>query len=111
MENDALLNISELMRLGALIPAFSAFLERFERLAARFDAVKATQAESSSDPWLTAEQARRHMGSMSKGTFDKYRYETSPRLPGHKLDGKVLYKRSDLDNFVRLYELKSMGAA
>ena len=64
-----------------------------------------------SDPWLTAEQARKYLGNMSKATFDKYRYQTTPRLKGQKLDGKILYKQSDLDNFVRLYEIKSGGLA
>jgi hypothetical protein len=111
MENDAVFNFSELMSLGALAPALSGLLERLEKLAAQFDAIRTPPVEGFSDPWLTAGQARVYLGNMAKGTFDKYRYETSPRLPGHKLDGKVLYKRSDLDNFVRLYELKSKGVA
>jgi hypothetical protein len=60
--------------------------------------------------WLDAEGARKYL-SMSAGTFDKYRYKTSPRIPGHALDGKVLYHPTDLDNFVRLYELKAGGLA
>lgn len=46
---------------------------------------------------------------ISRGTFDKYRYTTQVKLKGYRLDGKVLYKREDLDAFVQLYEIKSAG--
>lgn len=62
------------------------------------------------DPWLDAKTAAKYMG-VSAGTFDKYRYLTEPKLNGCKLDGKTLYKRSEIDKFVRLYELKSNGRA
>jgi hypothetical protein len=58
------------------------------------------------DGWLDARAAAGHMG-ISPGCFDKYRYNTNPKIKGYKLDGKVLYKKSDLDNFVRLYATKS----
>ena len=45
--------------------------------------------------------------SVSVGTFDKYRYQTSPRIKGYRVGGKILYKRADLDAFVMLYEVKS----
>jgi len=48
---------------------------------------------------------------ISQTTFDKYRYQTTPKIKGSKLDGKTLYKRSDLDTFIMLYELKSRGLA
>lgn len=62
------------------------------------------------DGWLDAKAAAKYLGH-SSGSFDKYRYKTNPKLKGYRLDGKTLYKRSDLDSFVRLYELKSAGVA
>jgi hypothetical protein len=62
------------------------------------------------DGWLDAKAAAEYL-SLSQSTFDKYRYNTSPKLTGCKLDGKTLYKKCDLDNFVRLYELRSCGFA
>jgi hypothetical protein len=61
-----------------------------------------------SDGWLDAKSAARYL-EISENTFDKYRYKTNPRIKGFRLDGKILYKRSDLDAFVKLYELKSVG--
>jgi len=62
------------------------------------------------DPWLDAKAAAKYMG-ISANTFDKYRYQTTPRIKGSKLDGKTVFKRSDLDSFIRLYEVKSAGFA
>ena len=48
---------------------------------------------------------------MSPRTFDKYRYQTSLRIKGYKVGGKTLYKKADLDTFVKLYEVWSTGTA
>jgi hypothetical protein len=63
-----------------------------------------------SDGWLDAKAAMEYM-SISAATFDKYRYETNVKIKGYKLDGKWLYKKPDLNNFVMLYEIKSSGLA
>ena len=62
------------------------------------------------DGWLDAKSAARHMG-ISAATFDKYRYQTTPKIKGFALDGKILYQKSDLDLFIRTYEAKSRGMA
>ena len=62
------------------------------------------------DCWLDANAAAKYM-CMSKSSFDKYRYETSPKLTGYRLDGKVLYKKADIDRFIKLYAVKSNGLA
>lgn len=111
MERDATINFSELVRLGTVVPDLYSALERIQKKLDDLTSAKPQTVAASSDPWLTAEQAREHLGRMSKGTFDKYRYQTTPRLTGHPLDGKILYKQSELDNFVRLYGAKSSGFA
>lgn len=111
MASDTVINLSELAKLGAIVPAFAGMLEQFEHAVERLVKTRLPSSENFSDPWLTAEQARKYLGGMSKATFDKYRYETTPRLTGHRLDGKSLYKQSELDNFVRLYAVKSSGFA
>lgn len=63
-----------------------------------------------SDCWLDAKKAADYI-CVSKSTFDKYRYDAEVKITGYALDGKILYKKSDLDNFVMLYDLKSRGVA
>ena len=60
--------------------------------------------------WIDAKEAAIYLG-LSANTFDKYRYQTRPRLIGHKVGGKILYRRSDLDTFVKLFYIKSAGLA
>ncbi len=59
------------------------------------------------DDWLDAKAARRYLAKMSPATFDKYRYETKVKIKGYRLDGKTMYKKSELDRFVMLYEVNS----
>lgn len=59
--------------------------------------------------FLDAKAAAAYCG-MSRGIFDKYRYNTEVRIRGYHLDGKVLYKREDLDSFIKLYEIRSRTA-
>ncbi len=58
------------------------------------------------DCWMDAEDARVYM-RVSKNTFDNYRYSFNPRLIGHPVGGKTLYKKSDIDHWVRTYQYKS----
>ncbi len=58
--------------------------------------------------FLDSRNAASYCG-ISRGTFDKYRYSTRVKLKGYRLDGKVLYKREDLDAFIKLYEVKTAG--
>ena len=58
------------------------------------------------DGWLDAKDAAAYL-SMSPGTFEKYRYQTSVKIKGYKVGGKALYKKADLDAFVMLYEARS----
>jgi hypothetical protein len=95
----------------ALLPLMLQTLEEQRReihgLRAAFNERPAALVE---DGWLDAKAAARYL-ALSPTTFDKYRYNSSPKLKGYRLDGKTLYKRSDLDAFVKLYELKSAGLA
>jgi Helix-turn-helix domain len=59
--------------------------------------------------YLDAKAAAEYCG-MSRGTFDKYRYRTAVKIRGFRLDGKVLYRRDDLDEFIRLYEIRSKNS-
>jgi hypothetical protein len=86
-----------------------------EKLSAILDMVDKVVAKKSlkkdfydNDCWLDAKQAAQYC-SMSPGTFDKYRYETTPKLEGAKLDGKTLYKKSALDLFIMTYRERSLG--
>lgn len=60
--------------------------------------------------YLDAKAAAAYCG-MSRGTFDKYRYKSAIKIKGYPIDGKILYKREDLDSFIKLYDLKSRGLA
>ena len=104
--------ITALLNGIAAIPRLLALLEAQGRDIANLrTAITATarQHEPKSG-WLDAAGAAAYL-SMSPGTFDKYRYQTSPKIKGYKVGGKVLYKPADLDSFVMLFELKSSGLA
>ncbi len=60
------------------------------------------------DGWLSSREAACYLG-MSENTFEKFCRETTPRIKRHKVGGKYYYKKTDLDNFMRLYEMKSKG--
>ena len=77
-----------------------------EALREEIKTLRIPQKCGDNDGWLDAEGARKYL-SMSANTFDKYRYQTSPSIKGYKVGGKTLFKRADLDNFVRLFEIKS----
>jgi hypothetical protein len=67
-------------------------------------------SQGTADGWLDAKGAAEYL-DMSAGTFDKFRYQTTPKIKGYRVGGKTLYKRADLDNFVMLFEVKSQGLA
>jgi hypothetical protein len=68
----------------------------------------ATRSAAVESGYLDAKAAAAYCG-LSRGTFDKYRYQTRVKVHGFKLDGKVLYRREDLDEFIKLYEIRSKG--
>jgi len=69
-----------------------------------------TSVTENSDGYISASEARNYLG-MSQNTFDKYRYNSKIKLKGCKLDGKLWYKKSELDLFMLTYDLKSRGIA
>ena len=96
----------------SLIPAMKGALEEQGRKISALveQLARKNTEEPDSDRWLDAKAAAAYL-SLSKGTFDSYRYQKESRITGHPLDGKTLYKKSDLDTWVRLYSLKSEGRA
>ena len=62
------------------------------------------------DRYLTPQEAMDYL-SFSKGTFDKYRYNSKIKIKGCQLDGKTWFKKSDLDRFMLTYQAKSGGLA
>ncbi len=76
----------------------------------RSDLKNARPVTAESDGWLDAKAAGKYL-KMSPATFNKYRYETTPKIKGYKVGGKMLYEKTDLDNFVKLWEIKSAGLA
>ena len=95
---------------GALanVPALGENLKRLQReISEMREEIRNMAARpEKADGWIDAREAAEYMG-LSAGSFDKYRYTASPKIKGYKLDGKTLYKRSDLDSFIKLYELRS----
>ena len=74
------------------------------------DQVTRLPSKQDEDRWLDPTGAAKYM-CVSKSTYDKYRYLTTPKLKGSRVGGKTLYKKSDIDLFVRLYDLKKQGYA
>lgn len=66
------------------------------------------QGRNAEDGWMDATRAARYL-DLSPNTFDKYRYDEFYSIPGYRVGGKILYKREDLDLWVRLWEAKRAG--
>jgi len=92
----------------AMLPRFSETLTRLERRLSGIEDTLARARPADPDRWMDTREACEYM-SVSKSTFEKYRYRTNPKIKGYNLGGKVLFKKADLDSFVRLYEAKSNG--
>jgi hypothetical protein len=90
---------------GLLDEKLSVILSKVDNTLNKNDLKINTQAN---EGWLDAKQAARYC-SMSLSTFDKYRYQTTPKLEGYRLDGKTLYKKSALDFFIMTYKERSLG--
>jgi hypothetical protein len=86
-----------------------------EQLHKKQDAIheylaKHNSISDSSDRYLTPQEAMNYLG-FSKGTFEKYRYNSKIKIKGCQLDGKSWFKKSDLDRFMLSYQAKSGGLA
>jgi len=103
---DVLAGIAALPEVLRLAEAQSRTIEAMRK---DIEALRSSAHGTAVDGWLDAKGAAAYL-SMSAGTFDKYRYEGSPRIKGYRIGGKLLYKREDLDSFVKLWEMKSTGA-
>jgi hypothetical protein len=82
-----------------------------EQLHKKQDAIqeyiaKYTSSADVGDRYLTPQEAMDYLG-FSKGTFDKYRYNTKIKIKGCQLYGKTWFKKSDLDRFMITYGAKS----
>ena len=97
-----------LAALPDLVEKLGRIEEKFAHLEA--EVKKNVGGEKDLDGWIDAAKAAKYL-DMSPGTFDKYRYTVEPKITGHTVGGKTLYKRTDLDLWVKLWELKSNGLA
>jgi hypothetical protein len=92
-----------LEQLLAGVAHYPALLERLRSIDSQINLILNNQArthapaDASKEGWLDAKTAAKYM----------YRYRTEPRLKGFNLDGKTLYKKSDLDMFIMLYAAQS----
>jgi len=59
--------------------------------------------EKCKDKYLTPQAAMDYLG-MSRGTFEKYRYNSKIKIHGCQLDGKTWFKKTDLDRFMNSYK-------
>lgn len=77
-------------------------------IAVIHDQINRLPAKQDEGRWLDAASAAAYM-DVSKSTFDKYRYLTTPKLKGARVGGKTLFKKSDIELFIRLYDLRMQG--
>ena len=70
-------------------------------LLERLQESKAHKAEG----WLDTTHAAKYLG-ISRTTFQKYRKDESYPLSGTRLDGKIVYRKEDLDRYVEFREAK-----
>ncbi len=97
--------LTEVLDVYKTLPHVSASLVKLERRMFEVQDMLA-RAKPIEDGWLGSKEAAKYMG-VSISTFEKYRYNNSPMLKGYKLGGKMLFKKADLDSFIRLYEVNS----
>lgn len=102
--------IPELLRCYSATFGFSDAIGRIERHLAWIEEKLSKQRDASADGWLDASKAAKYL-DMAQNTFDKFRYEQDLKPKGYKVGGRTLYKREDLDHFVKLWEVKSNGLA
>ena len=100
-------------QLLAGVAQYPALVERLRSMERQINLILNNQArtapaEDTRGGWLDAKAGAKYM-CISPCTFDKYRYRTDPKLKGYNLDGKTLYKKSDLDMFIMLYAAQSGG--
>jgi hypothetical protein len=82
-------------KINVLINQFKEFQTGFNR-----------KHESSREKWMGASEAMQYM-NVPKNTFDRYRYELTPKLPGYPVKGKVFYSKDDIDEWIRSYMYRS----
>lgn len=82
-------------KINVLINQFKEFQTGFNR-----------KHESSREKWMGASEAMQYM-NVTKNTFDRYRYELTPKLPGYPVKGKVFYSKDDIDEWIRSYMYRS----
>jgi hypothetical protein len=105
-------SFDELLRCITLLPQLLDALRDQQRQIAglKEQILQIKVGDSNSGGWVDAKGAAQYL-SISDSTFEKYRYKTTPSVKGYPLDGKVLYKKNELDTFVKLYAIKSNGLA
>lgn len=103
---------SDILKSIASLPGLGQQLSNLgHEIAALKEEVRNLQKmDRNDDAWLDTKAAAKHL-SLSANTFEKYHRHTTPRIPGYRVGGKTLFKREDLDSFVKLYDVKSRGLA
>ena len=112
---DPVENLHQTLNLLKMPDVVSKNTDSVEQLHAKIDAlqnfiIKISENINNGEEWKPTHKAMKYLG-MCQNSFDKYRYETKIKIPGHKLDKMNWYKRSDLDLFMLTYEAKSKGLA
>ena len=98
--------LSSLAELPQIIQEMRSHAKALHDLRSRIDELLNKSRTSSVDGWMDAKRATAYLG-VSTGTFDKFRYSTCPKIRGYKVGGKVFYQRTDLDAFIKLFDIRS----
>lgn len=91
-----------LNELAALPKEFALLLMKMDSVQKAVQGMQKTRADN--DRWLDAKGAAKYVG-MSMNTFDKHRFKSQVKPNGYKVGGKWLYKREDLDSWVKLWDV------
>ncbi len=101
------LGMAALSQAVTTVPALILMMESQQTLIRELrqdvKALLAKQKTIAADGWLDAQGAMVYLAEMAPATFDRYRYSPINPIPGHKLNGKVYYKPSEIDRWVMLY--------
>lgn len=110
MGNDAMIQAFQMI--GKLPQLFSKLEMQQHQIAVLTKEVRSLETiiQAKTDEvngWMDTPQAQKYL-SVSRNTFDKYRYSKKSRikLVGHRVDGKTLFNKEELDRFVKIKQLE-----
>lgn len=109
LQSNPLDQVQKTLQLLQLPESVELMLEKIESVNRKLESFQdyliKTEFPIDADRYMSSDEAQKYL-SMSKNTFEKYRYSTAVKIPSYPLDGKCWFRKSDLDRFMLTYKYK-----